>query len=71
MPQLVPQKRLSRRQWAAALAALAPLPAPAQALTQHPASDLDACRDGLRRHQSAVRSARVPRETEPAFRFPA
>jgi hypothetical protein len=63
--------RFSRRQWAAALTgALAPLAGRAQAPARPP-SLLEAQRDSLRQHQDAVRRAKVPRETEPAFRFQA
>jgi len=62
----------SRRQWAAALTGgvLLPLAAPAQApAPSRPLSELETRRDSLRLYQNAIRRARLPRETEPAFRF--
>ncbi len=60
----------SRRRWAVALAgALAPLSGRAQDPASPTPSLLDAQRESLRGHQSAIRRAKVPRETEPAFRF--
>jgi hypothetical protein len=64
--------RFNRRQWGAALAGgvLLPLSAPAQApASPRPPTELDARRDSLRQYQNAIRRARLPRETEPAFRF--
>jgi len=63
-------KGLNRRQWAAALAgSLVPLSGRAQAPAAQPSTELDAQRDRLRGSQNAIRQARVPRETEPAFLF--
>lgn len=71
MKEASPGTGLSRRQWAAAwTAVLLPLTAPAQApAPPRPLSELEARRDSLRLYQNAIRRARLPRETEPAFRF--
>jgi hypothetical protein len=63
--------RFSRRQWAAAwTGVLLPLAASAQAPPpSSPPSELEARRDCLHLYQDAIRRARLPRETEPAFRF--
>jgi hypothetical protein len=68
-----PGTGFSRRQWAAVLTgALVPLAGRAQApAPPRPLSELDARRDSLRLNQNAIRRARVPRETEPAFHFQA
>ena len=63
-------KGLNRRQLAAALAGfLVPLTGHAQVPAAPPSTELDAQRDRLRASQNAIRRARVPRETEPAFHF--
>jgi len=41
----------------------------AQTTAAQPPSELDAQRDALRQNQNSIRRVRVPRETEPAFRF--
>jgi hypothetical protein len=72
MKEASPGTRLSRRQWAAAwTGALLPLAAPAQPSPppSAPPSELETRRDSLRLYQNAIRRARLPRETEPAFRF--
>lgn len=67
-----PGTGFSRRQWVAVLTgALVPLAGRAQAPAAPPLSELDARRDSLRLNQNAIRRARVPRETEPAFHFEA
>lgn len=70
MPKANSGTRVSRRQWAAALTgALTPLAGRAQTTAAQPPSELDAQRDALRQNQNSIRRVRVPRETEPAFRF--
>ncbi|MGD0000969.1 MAG: hypothetical protein ABSE21_12800 [Bryobacteraceae bacterium] len=72
MKEASPGTGLSRRQWAAAwTGVLLPLAAPARQ-SPPPSSapaELEARRDSLRLYQNAIRRARLPRETEPAFRF--
>jgi hypothetical protein len=66
--------KLTRRQVAASLAAVAAVPAPAVAQTppsQPQPDDLTAARDRLKNNAGALASVPFPMSTEPAFQFKA
>jgi len=67
--------KLTRRQVAATIAALASVPAPATPQTQPPsqpqADDLTAARDRLKNNAGALAGVTLPMSTEPAFQFKA
>ena len=63
--------KLTRRQVAATIAALASVPTQAAPQTPGATDDLTAARDRLKNNAGALASVALPMSTEPAFQFKA